>query len=160
MCCFCGWTPPPYVHLASTLHPPDIIRVMNETRPSLFFGLSSTSMYYTEHKPKDKNGGALGTRLSQTSTALCSGSPHDYLSSDNKKVIMAPLILSTLLSCWLGHSFCLFFVEQEMLPSWDSRIRNVCFQVNTIVDKISARHPQWVNTSLESQMAHWWRHYV
>ena len=71
---------------------------------------------------------------------------------------MAPLIFPTLIGLLIRSfilSMCtLFLVEQEMLPSWDSRIRNVCFQVNTIVDKISARHPQWVNTSLESQMAH------
>jgi len=32
VCCFCGWVPPPYVHLAFT-------HMMNETRPSPFFTL-------------------------------------------------------------------------------------------------------------------------
>ena len=32
------------------------------------FRRSSASMYYTEHKPKNKNGGGLGTRLTSTVT--------------------------------------------------------------------------------------------
>ena len=38
----------------STLRPLDAIHVMNETRPSSFFAVSSTSVYNSERKPKNK----------------------------------------------------------------------------------------------------------
>ena len=63
VCWFCDWTPPPYIHFASTSRPSDVIQVINEPRPSPFFTCSSTSVYYTERKPKNKNGGGLGMRL-------------------------------------------------------------------------------------------------
>ena len=49
--------------LASLSCPPDVTHVMDETRFSPFFSRSSTSVYYTERKPKNENGGGLGTRL-------------------------------------------------------------------------------------------------
>lgn len=47
-----------------------------------------------------------------------------------------------------------YFKKQEPLLSWDGRIRNVCLQVNAVVDKINACHTQWVTSALEAQMAH------
>ena len=45
----------------STSRPPDIIHVIGVSRPSPFmFCHSSTSMCYTEHKAKNKNGEGLG----------------------------------------------------------------------------------------------------
>ena len=44
--------------------------------------------------------------------------------------------------------------EQEVLRSWDNKIRNVCTQVNSIVDQIASIHPKWVAESMEEQMAH------
>ena len=46
------------------------------------------------------------------------------------------------------------YTEQEALPSWDRKIRYVCYQVNGIMDKISAQHSQWVSSTLDAQMAH------
>ena len=37
--------------------------------------------------------------------------------------------------------------DQEVLLSWDGEIRNVCHVVNSIVDKISAQHSDWVATA-------------
>ena len=56
-----GPSPYMYVHLAST-------HVMNEIRPSLFFTVSSTSMYYTERKPKNKKRGRSGKEANATLT--------------------------------------------------------------------------------------------
>ena len=56
-----GPSPYMYVHLAST-------HVMNEIRPSLFFTVSSTSMYYTERKPKNKKRGRPGKEANATLT--------------------------------------------------------------------------------------------
>ena len=50
----------------STSRPPDVIHVTGDSRTSPFFTCSSASVYYTEHKLKNKNGGGLGTRLSQS----------------------------------------------------------------------------------------------
>ena len=47
-----------------------------------------------------------------------------------------------------------YFKKPEVLLKWDSRIRNVCFLVNSIVDKINAHHGDWVASSLDAQMAH------
>ena len=44
--------------------------------------------------------------------------------------------------------------ERETLLSWDRRIQGVCYQVNSIVDKINSAHHEWATSSLESQMSH------
>ena len=44
--------------------------------------------------------------------------------------------------------------EQDLLQCWDSKIRNVCVEVNGIVDQIAALHPKWVAESLDEQMVH------
>ena len=36
---YTGWSPPPYIIIASTSRPPDVTHVMDETRPSPFFTL-------------------------------------------------------------------------------------------------------------------------
>lgn len=46
------------------------------------------------------------------------------------------------------------YLEQEILPSWDSHIRNVCHLVNGIVDKINAVHPDWATNAMDCQMSH------
>ena len=62
MRCFAVWAPPPYVHLA----PPDVIHVINETRPSPFFAVSSTSVYYVECKATNKKWGRPGNEASNS----------------------------------------------------------------------------------------------
>lgn len=47
-----------------------------------------------------------------------------------------------------------YFKKQEMMLSWDGRIRNVCFLLNSIIDNISASHSEWLASSLDEQMAH------
>ena len=72
----CGWALPPYIHLAST---------RRHSRDRCFqafpvFHHSSTSVYYTEHKPKTKKGGRPGseatscvsTKLSDINTQISS----------------------------------------------------------------------------------------
>ena len=43
--------------------------------------------------------------------------------------------------------------DQEVLLTWDGQIRNVCHLVNSIVDKISAQHSDWVTTAMDSRMS-------
>ena len=62
---YSGWSPPPYIIIVSTSRPPDVTHVVDETRPSPFLR-SSASVYFTERKPKNENGGGLGTRLKLT----------------------------------------------------------------------------------------------
>ena len=58
---------PLHHHFVSRSHPPDVTHVMNEIRPSLFFALFRLCvlcwMQTEERKPKNENGGGLGTRL-------------------------------------------------------------------------------------------------
>ena len=51
---------PPYVHLASTSRPPDVIHVIGVPRPSRF-SRSSASVYYS--KPKNKKRGRPGNEV-------------------------------------------------------------------------------------------------
>merc|ERR1712038_405235 len=44
------------------------------------------------------------------------------------------------------------FESRQVLESWDSQIKSLCFQVNTIIDKISAVEPEWLAKTLDSQM--------
>ncbi|KAL5469523.1 hypothetical protein EMCRGX_G030786 [Ephydatia muelleri] len=48
----------------------------------------------------------------------------------------------------------IYLKKRETLLSWDRRIQGVCYQVNSIVDKINSVHPEWANSALESQMSH------
>ncbi len=41
---------------------------------------------------------------------------------------------------------------RDFLPTWDKQIELVCQQVNQIVDKITALHPEWVAQVLETRM--------
>ena len=66
------WTPPP----TFTSHTPDVTQLISIPRPStLFVTLNSTSVYYTEHKQKNKNKGGLGMRL--TIPIMIYASVHD-----------------------------------------------------------------------------------
>lgn len=32
---------------------------------------------------------------------------------------------------------------------WDSQIQSLCLELNTLIDKITAAHPEWSNKTLE-----------
>ena len=34
---------------------------------------------------------------------------------------------------------------REVLPSWDKQIQSICYQVNSIIEKISQHEPAWLN---------------
>ena len=42
---------------------------------------------------------------------------------------------------------------QEVLPSWDRQVQNLCFQVNNVIEKINVHAPDWAEKYLESQMS-------
>jgi len=44
------------------------------------------------------------------------------------------------------------FETKETLDSWDKQIQSLCFQVNSVIDKIGAAEPDWMNKTVESQM--------
>jgi len=44
------------------------------------------------------------------------------------------------------------FESRETLDSWDKQIQSLCFQVNSVIDKIGAAQPDWMNKTLEAQM--------
>ena len=43
--------------------------------------------------------------------------------------------------------------DQEVLLTWDGQIRNICHLVNSIVNKISASHADWITAAMDSQMS-------
>merc|ERR1712038_2186649 len=44
------------------------------------------------------------------------------------------------------------FESRQVLESWDSQIKNLCFQVNSIIDKIAVAEPTWIAKAQENQM--------
>lgn len=44
------------------------------------------------------------------------------------------------------------FETREILPQWDKQIQSLCYQVNAIIEKISATEPEWMAKVMEEQM--------
>jgi len=44
------------------------------------------------------------------------------------------------------------FETREILDSWDKQIQSLCFQVNSVIDKLGSAEPDWMNRTVESQM--------
>lgn len=44
------------------------------------------------------------------------------------------------------------FESRDILPAWDRQIQSLCYQVNTIMEKISSIAPEWMNRALDDQM--------
>ncbi|XP_038826301.1 COP9 signalosome complex subunit 4 isoform X1 [Salvelinus fontinalis] len=45
------------------------------------------------------------------------------------------------------------FETREPLPTWDKQIQSLCFQVNNLLEKITAAAPEWTAQAIEAQMA-------
>jgi len=45
------------------------------------------------------------------------------------------------------------FERRQMLDTWDKQIQSLCLQVNSVIDKITAKEGEWLNKTMESQMA-------
>ena len=43
------------------------------------------------------------------------------------------------------------FESRQVLQTWDDQIQSLCFQVNSIIDKISSKG--WIKKTVEDQMA-------
>ncbi|XP_077295912.1 COP9 signalosome subunit 4 [Arctopsyche grandis] len=44
------------------------------------------------------------------------------------------------------------FETREVLPQWDRQIQSLCYQVNSIIEKIAAKEPDWMAGVMEEQM--------
>uniref|UniRef100_A0A4W5JX20 COP9 signalosome complex subunit 4 n=1 Tax=Hucho hucho TaxID=62062 RepID=A0A4W5JX20_9TELE len=44
------------------------------------------------------------------------------------------------------------FETREPLPTWDKQIQSLCFQVNNLLEKITAAAPEWTAQAMEAQM--------
>ncbi|WAQ96854.1 CSN4-like protein [Mya arenaria] len=49
-------------------------------------------------------------------------------------------------------TFELRIQSRETLPTWDRQIQGVCFQVNNIIEKITATEPDWMLKTMEAQL--------
>jgi len=45
------------------------------------------------------------------------------------------------------------FESRQVLESWDNQIESLCFQVNSVIDKIALVEPEWLAKTIENQMA-------
>ncbi|CAB1318041.1 unnamed protein product [Coregonus sp. 'balchen'] len=45
------------------------------------------------------------------------------------------------------------FETREPLPTWDKQIQSLCFQVNNLLEKITAAAPEWTAQAMEAQMS-------
>ncbi|KAL3877789.1 hypothetical protein ACJMK2_035439 [Sinanodonta woodiana] len=45
------------------------------------------------------------------------------------------------------------FEARETLPTWDKQIQSLCFQVNTIIEKITQTSPDWMMKTVENTMS-------
>ena len=45
------------------------------------------------------------------------------------------------------------FERRQMLDTWDKQIQSLCVQVNSVIDKISSKEPDWIKKTVDSQMA-------
>jgi len=45
------------------------------------------------------------------------------------------------------------FESRQVLETWDNQIENLCFQVNSIIDKIGLVEPEWLAKTIENQMS-------
>ncbi|KNC33541.1 COP9 signalosome complex subunit 4 [Lucilia cuprina] len=41
------------------------------------------------------------------------------------------------------------FEKREVLPLWDRQIQSLCYQVNSIIEKIAASEPEWMSQTLD-----------
>jgi len=46
------------------------------------------------------------------------------------------------------------YVEQDVLQSWDAKIKTACLEVNGLVDEISSHHSKWAAEATEQHMSH------
>lgn len=46
-----------------------------------------------------------------------------------------------------------FFSAREILPLWDKQIQSICYQVNGVIEKISASEPEWLAKTLDEEMS-------
>ncbi|XP_044738250.1 COP9 signalosome complex subunit 4 [Chrysoperla carnea] len=46
------------------------------------------------------------------------------------------------------------FETREVLPQWDKQIQSLCYQVNSIIEKISNSEPEWISKVMENEMVH------
>ena len=44
------------------------------------------------------------------------------------------------------------FETRQVLESWDGQIQSLCWQVNSIIDKITVAEPAWIAKAQENQM--------
>jgi len=56
-------------------------------------------------------------------------------------------------------SLLFYFSAREVLPTWDKQIQSLCYQVNSIIEKISNAEPEWIAKVSDEQMVHWERSY-
>ena len=43
------------------------------------------------------------------------------------------------------------FESRQVLETWDNQIESLCFQVNSIIDKIAVVEPEWLAKTIENQ---------
>ena len=47
------------------------------------------------------------------------------------------------------YATVVFVLAREALPNWDKQIQSLCFQVNSIIEKIGVAEPEWLAKTLD-----------
>ena len=45
------------------------------------------------------------------------------------------------------------FGSRDVLDTWDRQIQSLCFEVNSIIDKIAVVEPDWLAKTIDNEMA-------
>jgi len=68
-----------------------------------------------------------------------------------EKIASQMITESRMNGCIDQIAMIIHFEVQEALPSWDRQIQCLCFQVNSVIDKIAVVAPDWMTSFNEKQ---------
>ncbi|KAK3598358.1 hypothetical protein CHS0354_003379 [Potamilus streckersoni] len=68
--------------------------------------------------------------------------------------IASQMITEERMNGYIDQIDCIVHFEaRETLPTWDKQIQSLCFQVNTIIEKITLTAPDWMMKTMENTMS-------
>ncbi|XP_039274154.1 COP9 signalosome complex subunit 4-like [Styela clava] len=72
------------------------------------------------------------------------------ISADKAEKIASQMISENRMSGYIDQiDGIVHFETREMLPMWDTQIQSLCLELNSLVDKITAAHPDWAAETME-----------
>lgn len=76
------------------------------------------------------------------------------ISADKAEKIASQMIGENRMSGYIDQiDGIVHFETRETLPMWDRQIQSLCLDLNSLVDKITAAHPEWAAETMEQLLA-------